>query len=93
MEYFVRNIEYCLDTMQTISNTTSPLKHSIKQQTIPVWNKLIALPASAALLPPSVRCHRQRRAAINDAVAFVFIVIVVAVIVAVSVTVAAAALS
>ncbi len=24
MEYFVRNIECCLDTMQTISNTTSP---------------------------------------------------------------------
>jgi hypothetical protein len=91
MEYFVRNIEYCLDTMQTISNTTSPLKHSIKQQTIPVWNILIALPASAALSPPPARCHCERRAAVNDAVAFVFIIVVVAVIVAVSVTVAAAA--
>ncbi len=64
--------------MQTISNTTSPLKQSIKQQTIPVWNIL---------------SHRRRRAAVNDAVAFIFIVIVVAVIVAVSVTVAAAAFS
>jgi hypothetical protein len=24
MEYFVRNIEYCLDTIQTISKTMSP---------------------------------------------------------------------
>jgi hypothetical protein len=93
MEYFVRNIEYCLDTMHTIRNTMSPLKHSIKQQTIPVWNILITLPASAALLPPPARCYRRRRAAVNNAVAFVFIVIVVAVIVAVSVTVAATALS
>ncbi len=69
------------------------LKHSIKQQIIPVWNILIVLPASAALLLPLTRCHRQRRAAIKDAVAFVFIVVVVAVIVAVSVTVAAAAFS
>ncbi len=71
----------------------SPLKHSIKQQTIPVWNILIALPASAALLPPPACCHRRRRAAVNDAVAFIFIVLVIAVIVAVSVTVAAAAFS
>jgi hypothetical protein len=51
------------------------------------------LPASAALLPPPARCHRQCRAAVNDAVAFVFIVVVIAVIVAVSITVAAAAFS
>ena len=93
MEYFVRNIEHCLNTMQTISNTTSPLKHSSKQQTIPVWNILILLPASAALPPPPFRCHCQCYAAVNGAVIFVFIVIVVAVIVAISVTVAAAAFS
>jgi hypothetical protein len=93
MEYFVRNIEYCSDTMQTISNTTSPLKHSIKQQTIPVWNILISLPAFAALLPLPARCHCRRRTAVNDTVALVFIIVVVAVIVAISVTVAAAAFS
>ncbi len=79
--------------MQTICNTTSPLKHSIYQQTIPVWNILIALPASAALMLSPARCHCQHRAAFNDVVAFIFIVVVVAVIVAVSVTVATAVLS
>jgi hypothetical protein len=44
------------------------------------------------LLPPT-RCHCQRRAVLNNAVAFVLIVIVVAVIIAVSVTVAAAGFS
>ncbi len=93
MDYFVRNIEYCLATMQTISNTTSPLNHSIKQQTIAVWNILIVLPASAALLPPMARCHCQRHTAVNDTVAFFFIVVVVAVFVAISITVATAAFS
>jgi hypothetical protein len=51
------------------------------------------LPASATLLPPPARCHRQCRVAVNNAIAFVLIVIVVAVIVAVSITVAAAASS
>ncbi len=51
------------------------------------------LPASAVLLLPLARCHRQCRAALNNAVAFIFIVVVVAVIIAVSVTVAAAAFS
>ena len=67
--------------------------HSIKQKTIPVWNILIALPASAVLSPPPARCHRQRRTSVNNAVAFVFILVDVAVIVAISVTVAAAAFS
>ncbi len=93
MENFVSIIEYCLATMQTISNTTSPWKHSIKQQTNAVWNILIALPASATLLPPLACCHRRRRAAVNEDIAYVFIVVVVAVIIAVSVTVAAAAVS
>jgi hypothetical protein len=44
-------------------------------------------------LPPPARCHCQRRAAVNDPIAFVFIVVVAAVIVAVSVTVATAAFS
>jgi hypothetical protein len=51
------------------------------------------LPASAALLLPPARCHYQRCAAVNDAVAFIFIVIDVAVIVAVSITIAAVAFS
>jgi hypothetical protein len=37
------------------------------------------LPAFAALSPPTAHYHCQRRAAINDAIAFVFIVFVVAV--------------
>ncbi len=41
MEYFVRNIEYIVWLQcKTISDTTSPWKHSIKQQAIPVWNIL-----------------------------------------------------
>jgi hypothetical protein len=54
---------------------------------------MIALPASVALLLPPARCHRQCRAAINDAVAFVFVVVIVAVIVTILVTVATAAFS
>jgi hypothetical protein len=56
-------------------------------------HRATALPTSAALLPLPARCHRQRRTALNDAVAFVFIVVVVVDIITVSVTVAVAAFS
>ncbi len=41
MEYFVKNIEYIVWLQcKTISDTMSPWKHSIQQQTIPDWNIL-----------------------------------------------------
>ncbi len=42
MEYFVQNIEYIVWLQcKTISDTMSPWKYSIQQQTILVWNILI----------------------------------------------------
>ncbi len=45
----VRNIEYCLDTIQTISNTTSPS------------HLCLTFAAAGPLPPPTPRCHQRRR--------------------------------
>jgi hypothetical protein len=40
MEFFVRNIEYCLDTILTISNTTSPFTRCAWAGGTPVTSRL-----------------------------------------------------
>ncbi len=40
MEYFIRNIEYCLATIQTISNTTSPFTRCAWAGGMPVTSRL-----------------------------------------------------